>query len=310
MAKSRKKKNPDQVRVRVPGTTANLGPGFDCLGMALDLFNEFHVRLSATGRSSLSGRGTCSELAGTNNDLFKTFRRVCRIAGHKPPAIDVLVDGGVPIARGLGSSATAIVAGALSANALCGSPLKTEDLLAPCVAIEGHPDNVAPALLGALTAAVRTPSGVIVHQYAPYANWRVVLLIPDYELSTAKARAAIPKKIPHGDATFNLARVPFVIDALVDGDAAELAAVLSDRLHEPYRKPLVERYDRISRAALGAGAAAVYLSGAGPSMAAFCLGAKTARAAAEAMAAAVRTCRFDAQSVIARCATEGAKVTL
>jgi homoserine kinase len=149
--------------------------------------------------------------------------------------------------------------------------------------IEGHPDNVAPALFGGLTASAVVDSGIIVHAHRPDPRWLLALLIPSYELPTAEARKAIPRMIPHKDAVFNLTRLPFVIDAIVDGDADVLGRVLDDRLHEPYRKKFIKGFDAIRRAGVHAGAAAVFLSGAGPTMAAFCQGQTVAERVARAM---------------------------
>lgn len=279
---------PPHLKIRVPATSANLGPGFDGLGMALNLFNDFIVTPKESGANTITGRGTCEGIGGADNIFFTAFRRVCKLAGAPAPKIDVVVKGRIPVARGLGSSATAIVAGAMGANAILGSPLTPEELVLAMAQEEGHPDNVAPAFHGGLTASVFTGDHLFTHVYRPHPSWRVVLLIPGYQLSTEKARAAIPKMVPHRDAVFNLTRVPLVLDAILTGDAEELRHVLDDRLHEPYRKRLIKGYDTIRRAALDAGAAAVYLSGAGPSMAALCKGKPSAERVSLALAKSVK----------------------
>ncbi len=304
------RKTSPTLKIRVPASTSNLGPGFDGLGMALNLFNDFLVKPKKTGQNRIVGRGTCEGLRGGRNIFFDSMRRVSAMAGRACPKVDVEVKGGVPVARGLGSSATAIVAGALAANVLLGSPFGPEELMLPMLKVEGHPDNLAPALFGSLTASAVTPSQVLVHRYSPHRDWRVALLIPNYELSTAKARQAIPKKVPHRDAVFNLTRVPLIIDALIAGDGDELRMLVDDRLHEPYRKKLIKRYEQIRKAALDAGASAVYLSGAGPTMAALCLGERRAGRVARRMARAFTSRETEARSSVYRPRSRGATLQL
>lgn len=290
MATLRKNSPGTTIRVSVPATTANLGPGFDSLGMALDLANEFTVTPVGKAGDSTVGRGTCESIRGGHGVFFDAMDLVYDIARRKRPGVHVEIDGKVPIGRGLGSSATAIVGGALAANALLGDRFAAEDLIGPVAELEGHPDNVAPALFGSLTASVMLESGVITHIYRPHSSWRLALLIPGYELPTHESRKAIPKNIPLRDAVFNLTRVPIIIDALVEGDADILRRVLDDRLHEPYRKKFIKGFDEIRHAGLRAGAAAVYLSGAGPTMAAICPNQAVAERARKAMS---RAASFD-----------------
>lgn len=277
------------VRIRVPATSANLGPGFDCLGMAVDLANEFAVEPSAQGgESRIEGRGACAGVAGADNLFFRAYRRACDAIGIAPRALSVVASGEVPQSRGLGSSATAIAAGVVAAWAVEGRAVEMEAALLAATREEGHPDNVAPALLGGLTAAADLGDRVGVVRREPHPEWRLAFFVPDRELSTAEARRAIPKEIPHRDAVFNLARIPLIVEAIATGDAATLARVVKDRLHEPYRRGLIPGFDAVGAAARGAGATAVWLSGAGPTTAAICVGDETARRVAEAMAEAAR----------------------
>lgn len=305
----------DEFVIRVPATTANLGPGFDCLGMALDLCNDFAFRVGGGSPGGLTGQGTCAGLeTGEDNMVHRAMERVREVAAARGrgavralPPVRISVTGRVPVSRGLGSSATAIVAGVVAAGRLLGARVKPEDLLLAATIEEGHPDNVAPALLGSLATSVWPGGRVISRVSTPHPSWRLALLIPGYELSTKKARAAIPAKIPHRDAVFNLTRVPAVVDALERGDARDLRDVMEDRLHEPYRRGLIRGYDEIRAAATEAGAAAVYLSGAGPTMAAFCKGQARARRAAQAMAEAVRNMDFPAEAITLRPRPTGAE---
>ena len=301
--------NPGELIVRVPVTTSNLGPGFDTLGLALNLFNDFTVRVRTDeGPNALTGRGACEGLSSKKNPFFTAVERIQDLVGRPVPALEVIADGAVPIGVGLGTSAAAATAGALAANALLGSPLGQEELIGPLVEIDGHPDNVAPSLLGGLTLALQTDKGPLVHVYEPHADWRLALLIPDYSISTAEARKALPRKVAREDALFNLARLPVLIDALVAGDAVELALALDDRLHQPYRRKKIKRYKKICRAATEAGAAATFISGSGPAIGAFCLGEAAAGDVANAMTAAVKTAKFTATAMTLRPTPHGARL--
>lgn len=296
--------NPAHFRIRVPATTANLGPGFDCLGMALNLYNEFHVMRIEKGPSVITGGGLCEGLSTTENIFFDAFNRLFKLARTKPIPVHVHVEAEIPMARGLGSSATAIAAGVLAANLMLDHRFTMDQLLLEASREEGHPDNVAPALLGGLVAATFTGDHVVVHHADPHSKWRLAVLIPSYELATEKARRAIPKTIPHKDAVFNLTRVPLVMECLIRGRHEDLRVVLDDRLHEPYRKKLIRGWDAIRAAALDSGAASTFLSGAGPTIAAFCWGDATARKVATAMGEAARRSKITASArVLSPCAS-------
>lgn len=259
-----------RILIRVPASTSNLGPGFDCVGLALNLYNDFTVRPLTDEPSRLEGRGTCQGLNGDGNHFFKTMERVGKKAGLAVPPVEVVVDGAVPLGSGLGSSATACVAGALAANYYLGGPLAAEELLQVLIDMEGHPDNVTPALMGGLTVTAVDKQGPLVHVYEPNPSWRYVVIVPDYSLSTRKMRTLLPAKVPIEDAVYNISRVPLVLDALVQGDGPMLRRALSDRIHEDNRSARIKRYRRMRRAAFDAGAAAVFVSGSGPTVAAVC----------------------------------------
>ncbi|MCE5229346.1 homoserine kinase [bacterium] len=260
-----------RLLIRVPASTSNLGPGFDCVGLALSLYNDFTVRPLTDGPNRIEGRGTCVGLNGDGNFFFKTMERVAKRAGGlELPAVEVVIDGNVPLGSGLGSSATACVAGALAANYYLGSPLAIESLVEVLIEAEGHPDNVTPALLGGLTVTAIDADGPLVHVYEPAPSWRYVVIVPDYSLSTKKMRTLLPSKVTLQDAVYNIGRVPLVLDSLIGGDAQMLRRALGDRLHEDARASQIKRYRRMKRAALEAGAATVFVSGSGPTVAAVC----------------------------------------
>jgi homoserine kinase len=264
-----------KVVVDVPATTANLGPGFDCLGAALDLNNRFAMRrIEGSGeRFELIIEGTeGSHLrGGPDNLVYRAAQRVWKAANMEPVALEARVRLAVPPARGLGSSATAIVAGLMGANALVGEPLSKEKLLELAIDIEGHPDNVVPSLLGGLCMTAKAASQ----------RWRVVrcewissvkavVAIPSIRLSTSEARRAMPKAIPISDAVVNLGALTLLLQGLRTGNGDLIADGMHDRLHEPYRWRLIKGGDDVKAAAMEAGAWGCAISGAGPSIIALC----------------------------------------
>ena len=264
-----------KVVVDVPATTANLGPGFDCLGAALDLNNRFAMRRIEGGgeRFELIIEGTeGSHLrGGPENLVYRAAQRVWKAAGLEPVALEARVRLAVPPARGLGSSATAIVAGLMGANALVGEPLSKEKLLELAIDIEGHPDNVVPSLLGGLCMTAKAASQrwrVVRCEWTP--SVKAVVAIPSIRLSTSEARRAMPKAIPVGDAVVNLGALTLLLQGLRTGNGGLISDGMHDRLHEPYRWRLIKGGDQVKQAAMDAGAWGCAISGAGPSVLALC----------------------------------------
>ncbi|WP_390128478.1 homoserine kinase [Synechococcus sp. HIMB2401] len=264
-----------KVVVDVPATTANLGPGFDCLGAALDLNNRFAMRRIEGGgeRFELIIEGTeGSHLrGGPENLVYRAAQRVWKAAGLEPVALEARVRLAVPPARGLGSSATAIVAGLMGANALVGEPLSKEKLLELAIDIEGHPDNVVPSLLGGLCMTAKAASQrwrVVRCEWTP--SVKAVVAIPSIRLSTSEARRAMPKAIPVGDAVVNLGALTLLLQGLRTGNGDLISDGMHDRLHEPYRWRLIKGGDQVKQAAIDAGAWGCAISGAGPSVLALC----------------------------------------
>ncbi len=264
-----------KVVIDVPSTTANIGPGFDCLGAALDLNNRFVMkRIEGDGERFeliIEGSEGSHLRGGPDNLVYRAAQRVWKAAGISPVALEAKVRLAVPPARGLGSSATAIVAGLIGANALMGDPLSKEKLLELAIDIEGHPDNVVPSLLGGLCMTAKAASQ----------RWRVVrcewmssvkavVAIPSIRLSTNEARRAMPKTIPIGDAVVNLGALTLLLQGLRTGNGDLIADGMHDRLHEPYRWRLIKGGTEVRDAALKAGAWGCAISGAGPSVLALC----------------------------------------
>ena len=262
------------VQVVVPATTANLGPGFDCLGAALERYNTFQVRLTPhapAGTVTIDAIGSEADRVSTKPDnlFYKSFVHLFEQLGQPFPAVHITIDLGVPLARGLGSSATAIVGGVVAANALAGSPLQPEAVLGLAIALEGHPDNVVPAFLGGCQLTCASPQ-----QEKP---WQItdipwhpdivpVVAIPDFELSTSAARQVLPQQYDRPDVIFTMAHLGLLLRALDTGRVDWLAAALDDRIHQPYRQPLIPGFSPVQRAALAAGAHGLVISGAGPTL--------------------------------------------
>lgn len=250
------------VSVRVPATTANLAAGFDSVGCALGLYNT----LTFTQGEGLSFSGCEAAYQNRENLAYQAYCRVLTALGLPEEGVHIDIRAEIPVSRGLGSSAALLAAGAVAANALHGSALDRRQLLALCTELEGHPDNVAPALLGGLTASLMDGQAVVSASYAVHPDWRFVALIPDFPLSTHAARAVLPQTVPYADAVFNTAHAAVLPAALMSGDEALLAAALRDRLHQPYRRGLIEEYDAVEALAAENGCHAFCISGAGPTL--------------------------------------------
>jgi homoserine kinase len=260
------------LHIDVPATLANLGSGFDALGLAVSLGNTFHV---ARGPWSVDGR----PLDPADHLVLATAREVAvRVAGREVP-FALTVDERVPRARGLGSSATARVAGLLAGLALVDAELPIADQLRFLADAEGHPDNAWPALLGGLVICGELPKKITI---AP--GWRLALCVPEVEVSTPLARRALPDRVPHVDAVHNLRAVALLVAGLIDGDGDAIRAGVSDRLHQPWRAPLIGPVESCFDGARALGAAP-FVGGSGSTLAAFVPPGIDALAVASALAA-------------------------
>lgn len=257
-------------RVRVPATTANLGPGFDCLGMALDLWNEVAFVLEGDDIVvSVEGSAAAGLPHDRRNLLARAFVRLCEEAGASAPSgLHIHCNIRVPMSSGLGSSSTAIVAGLLGANVLLGRPFERDRVLELAAGMEGHPDNVAAALFGGLTIVVQRRDRLLTKKIL-VPEVHVAVAVPDLPFSTHAARAELPTEVTMADAVFNLQRTPLVVEALRTGDYELLNLVMEDRLHQASRLKHIPGGRTAWLAAQSAGAAAVAVSGSGPSLIAF-----------------------------------------
>ena len=255
----------ERVTVRVPATTGNLGPGFDCLGMALDLWNTVEVEVGSSGFDVL-GEGAEHLPHGDANVVSRCFRLPFLESGQRVPKLSITCRNEIPIGRGLGSSSAAVVGGLVAGNEICGRPLSEERLLELAARTEGHPDNVAPALLGGCQIAVWEGDRLIATPVPVPDGLRAVLFIPDMRMPTEQARDLLPAEVPRQDAVYNMGRVAMLVRAFATGDLTGLAVATGDRLHQPARQTIFPAMKNIFRSAMAAGALGVFLSGAGSSV--------------------------------------------
>ena len=259
------------IKLRAPGSTSNLGPGFDCLGLALTIYNRITIdEAPAPGiEISVSGEGADILPCDGKNLFYTSAAAAAELAGKTLPGLRVTMENRIPLVRGLGSSSTAIVAGIYAANLLLGEPFTKIELLNLATRLEGHPDNVSPCLLGGLTVSAIKDGEVQYIRALPSPELRAIVVVPHFEVETEAARNALPDTVPHGDAVFNVGHASLVTAALLKGEFKMLRTAMKDRLHQPYRAHLVPGIDKVLEAAESAGALGACLSGAGPTLLAF-----------------------------------------
>ena len=249
----------ERITLRVPATTANLGPGFDSFGCALTLYNVYTFERRESG---LEITGCPAEFCNRENLSVRAYDRVTRALGLPEDGLALRVRAEIPVCRGLGSSSAMLAAGALAANALHGSPLSRTELLTLCTELEGHPDNLAPTIFGGLTASMMDGKTPVTARFSLSERLHFVALVPDFPLSTRLARSVLPKTVPFADAVFNVSHAALLLRALETADAPLLRLALDDRLHQPYRRMLIPGCDAVQELAARFGAFCI--SGAGP----------------------------------------------
>jgi homoserine kinase len=275
----------EKICVSVPATSANVGAGFDAIGLALGLYNTVAF-FPAEGLEIFAADGT--EVPGDESNLvYAAVRCLYEKAGETVPGLRIVQTNPIPMARGLGSSSACIIAGLLGANRMLGEPFGRAELLEFATEMEGHPDNVAPALLGGFVSSIRDGGKVYAVRRDLDDSLAFAAVIPDYPLLTSAARAALPQTVPHADAVFNLSRTALLGEAFCSGRHDLLPVVTQDRLHQRYRMALMPGAEYVFSAAKELGARAIYVSGAGSTMMAvveqadaysFCTGMKAALA--------------------------------
>ncbi|MBQ8781130.1 MAG: homoserine kinase [Oscillospiraceae bacterium] len=252
------------IKIQIPATSANLGAGFDALGLALSYYN--YVNMEEADGIFISSLDDTPVPTDENNLIYHTAKTLFDICGRPLRGLRIEQQNNIPMARGLGSSSACIIAGLMGANTLMGNPLGLDDLVNLSAQIEGHPDNTAPALLGGIVTAVFDGRTVHWVKQEVFTTLKFVVAIPDFELKTEKARACLPSEISHKDAVYNLSRAALFSASLLTGKFENLRTAVHDRLHQPYRMELIPHGREVFDIFYSLGAYAAYLSGAGPAL--------------------------------------------
>ena len=298
-----------EVNVKVPATTANMGAGFDTFGMALAMYNTVGLRRLQGRAVRLANVGphTKSMEQARDNLTVQAARRVFEAANERFSGLAFKMYNVIPVSRGLGSSAAAIVGGLLAANLLLGEPFSREELLEMAVSMEGHSDNVAPALYGGFVSSCQRGGKTVVLRLRPPEQLQVVAAIPDFYLSTSRARKILSAEVRREDAVHNIQCAALLVGAMATGDLQLFATAFDDRLHQEQRYRLIKGAKRVLRAAKGAGALAAGLSGAGPTLIAFTDSAAKSAAVRQAMRRAWFSCGVHPKVMVLEQDNEGAQ---
>ena len=257
------------VRVKAPATTANMGPGYDCLGMALDVWNTIEIEVLDSGEPvvEVTGEGAGELGTGRDNLVYRSMEFLFQDSEQEMPLVRIRCDNAIPLARGMGSSAAAIAGGLVAANAICSQDYTPNDLLEMAATIEGHPDNVAAAVLGGMQLVISDKTEEGSRLYTVPINvppeLHAVVFVPQVRIATEDARAVLPEKVTMADAVHNMGRVGLLVASMATNHPEYLAIATQDLLHQPYRQPLFPAMKVIFKAALDAGALGVFLSGSG-----------------------------------------------
>jgi homoserine kinase len=259
------------VKVRIPGTTANCGPGFDAIGIACTIYNEMSLTLTKERELVISVQGEGRGIIPLNdkNIACRAIYEVLNRVDHSYSGMRIVMNNLIPLARGLGSSAAAIVGGLVAANGATGNQLSDQVIFELATRLEGHPDNVAPAIFGGVTVSVIREAKPLAIRFMPPKTLNLVVAIPEFGLSTRSARQVLPKTVSFQDACFNVGSAALLIGALSQGNFDVIRYALEDRLHQAYREKLIPGMPDVFSAAVEAGALGAALSGAGPCLIAF-----------------------------------------
>lgn len=299
----------NKVIVKIPATTANIGAGFDTFGMAFAFYSGVTMVKGGDFKGikiTNHGEITHSLADPERNLVAMCAKKLWDKVGFDYNGVELILDNDIPVSRGLGSSAAAIVGGFVGANVLAGEPFDQKEILEMAVDMEGHPDNVAPALLGGFVSSCRRDGETVVFKAVPPADLKAVVAIPDFHLSTKVAREAMPTEVSVQDAVFNIQCASLLVGAMLSGNYELLGKAIDDKLHQPYRFPLIKGADEVLTAAKRAGALAAALSGAGPTLIAFTDG--DGVAVRDAMAKAWQDMDVNCRVLILEQDNEGVKV--
>ncbi len=251
------------IKIKVPATSANIGPGFDSLGLAFKYYSYFSFEEIEEG---LVITGCPTEFQNEDNLVYTSFMKAMDVIGYKIKGLRMDITTEVPVSRGLGSSAACIVGGVVGANEVAGRPLSREEIFKICNDIEGHPDNIAPAIFGGLTASLVDEEIPYTVRYDINKELYFYGFVPNFEVSTKEARKALPTELPYKEAIFNVSRVAVLLKGLENGDDTLIKKSLNDKLHEPYRSKLIHEYDKVRKICEDEGCTGFFISGSGPTL--------------------------------------------
>lgn len=255
------------IKIRVPATSANMGPGFDSLGVALNLYNYVSAEETDGGLSIEIPDETGRFLPRDSSNLvYRCMCEVFNITGKRPKGVRLVLENNIPVTKGLGSSSAGIVGGLCAGNALVGNPLSKNEILNMAAQIEGHADNVTPAVMGGFTVNVTQKRKVNFVKHNVRDDLRFAAIVPDFRIPTSKSRSLLPRFVSHRDAAFNAGHSALLTASLISGEYENIRPAINDRLHQTYRKRLIPEMDEIFRLCYQHGALGVYLSGAGPAI--------------------------------------------
>ena len=258
----------DNLIIKVPASSANIGPGFDCLALALDIWNTLTVS-SGENTISINGYGEESVPHNQSNLVFKSFHRIFQEIGEPPPMVHFDCENSIPIGKGLGSSAAAVIGGLIAGNQLSNHPFTNSQILSFASDIEGHPENAAAALFGGFQIVVKDQNTLITSEVPIKESLKAILFIPELEMPTAESRKVLTKTITRDDAIFNIGRAALLVNVLSSGNLELLSKATQDRLHQPARQKIFPSMSNLFHAAMDSGALATFLSGAGSTVIAF-----------------------------------------
>ena len=254
------------IKVKIPASSANMGAGFDTLGVAVGLYNRLRIEEIPSGLEIKTYNSGGYVLQNENNLIYRAMRVVFDTVGYEPSGIRIIQNSSIPMTRGLGSSSACIIGGMVGANALSGRKLSYSEILNLAAQMEGHPDNVAPAMYGGFCVSLMENNQVVTKSHKLNPKIKFAVMIPDYFVPTKKSRGLLPEQVNLKDAAFNISRASMFQAALITGDMEKLRYAAQDRLHQPYRKDYVDGMEDIFKKSYEAGSRATYLSGSGPTI--------------------------------------------
>lgn len=258
-----------KIKVRVPGSSANMGPGFDSLGLALSIYNYIEVEETEKGLEIVISDAETKEFLPTDekNLVYKSMKYLFEKAGYTPKGLKLTLTSEVPVTRGLGSSSACIIGGLVAANELSGKKFSPREIMTMATKIEGHSDNVCAAYLGGFTVSVFDKDEVFYYSHKIKGDLKCLVLIPDYAVTTQKARNTLPGYYPKRDVAFNISHAALLVASMVSGNYDNLLCAIDDRVHEPYRKIFIDGYQKLYNKLKSYGALGTFISGSGPTLA-------------------------------------------